>query len=289
MVGEFPELQGVMGREYAVRSGEKAQVATAVYEQYLPRFSGDDLPGSELGALLSVADRADTIVGIFGIGEAPTGSEDPYGLRRHTLAVINILTERDFPVDLELLLEEAICMHQGKVDAPVETLLRDILEFFRGRLENLHAGSGFPPDIVRAVLAAGFSRPAEVKRKVEALEDFRREEDFLPLAMTFKRAANIVPDDFHGTVDPSLLQEKEEEDLHEAVSGLEGEMVALIHSGDYREALRRMASVRPALDAFFEKVLVMAEEPDLKANRLALVKSLASLFAGLADFRQISS
>jgi glycyl-tRNA synthetase beta chain len=289
MVGEFPELQGVMGREYAARSGESPQVATAVYEQYLPRFSGDDLPGSELGAILSVADRADTIAGIFGIGEAPTGSEDPYGLRRHTLAVINILTERDFPVELTLLLEEAICKLQGKTEVSVETLLRDILEFFRGRLENLYSGAGLPPDIVRAVLAAGFSRPAEVKRKIEALEDFRRGEDFLPLAMTFKRAANIVPDDFHGTTNPSLFREEEEKALHEAVRGLEGEMAELIHSGDYRGALRRMASVRPVLDAFFDKVLVMAEEPDVKANRLVLVKSLASLFAGLADFRQISS
>jgi glycyl-tRNA synthetase beta chain len=289
MVGEFPELQGIMGREYAARSGEKPQVATAVYEQYLPRFSGDDLPGSELGAILSVADRADTIAGIFGIGEAPTGSEDPYGLRRHTLAVINILTERDFPVDLTLLLEQAVGGLRGKTQVPVETLLRDILEFFRGRLENLYSGAGFPPDIVRAVLAAGFGRPAEVRRKIGALEDFRREEDFLPLAMTFKRAVNIVPDDFHGGVDPSLFREEEEKALHEAVRGLEEEMAELIHGGDYREALRRMASVRPALDAFFDKVLVMAEEEDLRANRLALVKSLASLFAGLADFRQISA
>jgi glycyl-tRNA synthetase beta chain len=289
MVGEFPELQGIMGREYAARSGEKPQVATAVYEQYLPRFSGDDLPGSELGAILSVADRADTIAGIFGIGEAPTGSEDPYGLRRHTLAVINILTERDFPVDLTLLLEQAVGGLRGKTQVPVETLLRDILEFFRGRMENLYSGAGFPPDIVRAVLAAGFGRPAEVRRKIGALEDFRREEDFLPLAMTFKRAVNIVPDDFHGGVDPSLFREEEEKALHEAVRGLEEEMAELIHGGDYREALRRMASVRPALDAFFDKVLVMAEEEDLRANRLALVKSLASLFAGLADFRQISA
>jgi glycyl-tRNA synthetase beta chain len=289
MVGEFPELQGVMGREYASRSGEKTEVATAIYEHYLPRFSGDVLPASDLGALLGVADRVDSIVGIFGIGEAPTGSEDPYALRRHTLAVINIFSERGYEADLDLLLEDAICRHQGKIHRPVEDLRREIMEFFRGRMEHLYTGAGFTADIVRAVLAAGFVRVPDVKRKIEALEEFRREEDFLPLAVVFKRAANIVPDDFHGSVDPALFVEKEEEALHDAVTGLQGKVTELIGAGDYGAALKQMSLVRPVLDAFFDKVLVMAEDPGVKENRLALVQGLAALFSDLADFRQISS
>lgn len=289
MVGEFPELQGVMGREYASRSGEKTEVATAIYEHYLPRFSGDSLPATDVGALLSVADRVDSIAGIFGIGEAPTGSEDPYALRRHTLAVINIFSERGYEADLTLLFEDAICRLQGKINVSVESLLREIMEFFRGRMENLYVGAGFTSDIVRAVLAAGFARVPDVKRKIEALEEFRREEDFLPLAVVFKRAANIVPDDFHGTVDPSLFTEKEEEALHDALTGLQGKVADLIGSGDYGAALKQMSLVRPVLDAFFDKVLVMAEDPAVKENRLALVQGLAALFSGLADFRQISA
>lgn len=288
MVGEFPELQGVMGREYALLSGEKAEVATAVFEQYLPRYSGDELPQSDLGAILSVADRADSIAGIFGIGEAPTGSEDPYGLRRHTLAIINILQSRRYALGLSWLFEKAIGLLQGKLEVPLEDLRPQILAFFQGRLENLYVGTGFPPDIVRAVLASGFDSLTKAKDRIEALDDFRKEEDFLPLATTFKRAANIVPEGFVGSVDPALFQEKAERDLHEALGGLEGKVMRFIGEEDYRSALRDMASIRTVLDSFFDEVLVMAKEPAVKENRLALVQNLAALFSGIADFRQIS-
>jgi glycyl-tRNA synthetase beta chain len=288
MVGEFPELQGVMGREYAASSGEKKTVAVAIFEHYRPRFAGDDLPESDLGALLSVADRIDTIGGIFGIDEAPTGSEDPYGLRRHTLAIINILTARGYRLDLSSLIEEAIGLVAEKVLRPADELQRDIMEFFRGRLEHLYVGAGFPSDVVRAVLAPGFGRLPEVKKKIEALESFRRLDSFLPVATTFKRASNIVPADFEGRVNPALLQEKEEKDLHAALEGLHEKTVAALEGGDYAGVLDEMANLRPVLDNFFDKVLVMAEDPAVRDNRLALVQGLASLFGRVADFRQIS-
>ncbi len=288
MVGEFPELQGVMGREYAVSSGEKESVAAAIFEHYRPRFSGDDLPESDLGALLSVADRVDTIGGIFGIDEAPTGSEDPYGLRRHTLATINILTARGYNLSLSSLIEEAIGLVAKKVVRPADELRREIMEFFRGRLEHLYVGAGFPSDVVRAVLAAGFDHLPEVKDKIEALDSFRRLDSFLPVATAFKRASNIVPADFEGRVDAALLREKEEKDLHAALEGLREKTVAALEGGDYTGALDEMANLRPVLDRFFDKVLVMAEDPALRDNRLALVQGLASLFGRIADFRQIS-
>lgn len=288
MVGEFPELQGVMGREYAAASGEKEPVAAAIFEHYRPRFAGDDLPESDLGALLSIADRVDSISGIFGIDEAPTGSEDPYGLRRHTLATINILTARDYDVDLSSLIEEAIGLVAEKVVRPSDELQREIMEFFRGRLEHLYVGAGFPSDVVRAVLAAGFDRLPEVKKKIEALDSFRRLDSFLPVATAFKRASNIVPADFEGRVDAALLQEKEEKDLHAALAGLREKTVAALEGGDYAGALEEMADLRPVLDRFFDKVLVMADDPAVRDNRLALVQGLASLFSRIADFRQIS-
>lgn len=288
MVGEFPELQGVMGREYARLAGEKEPVAVAIYEHYLPRFAGDELPASDLGAHLSIADRIDSIAGIFGIGKAPTGSEDPYGLRRHTLAVINILREKGYSLDLTLLLEEAICLLQPKIEVSAPELLQEILDFFRGRLENLFVGGGSSADVVRAVLGAGFSHLPEVEKKIAALESFQKEEGFEELAVSFKRAANIVPDGFAGKVDPSLFAEQEERDLHEAVDALQESVKAMIGKGEYLEALGEIPSIRPKVDAFFDKVLVMAEDEEVKNNRLAIVKGLASLISGIADFRQLS-
>jgi glycyl-tRNA synthetase beta chain len=288
MVGEFPELQGVMGREYALLSGEKASVAKAIYEQYLPRFSGDLLPESDLGCVLSLADRADSIVGIFGIGEAPTGSEDPYGMRRHTLAIINILRAKEYPIELSLLFEKAICHLQGKIDRSAPELFAEIMEFFRGRLENLYVGAGHTPDVVKAVLSAGFRRMPEVRGKIEALEEFRKEEDFPPLAAAFKRAANIVPEGFSGRVDPARFSEEVERDLYEALTDLGGEVTGLVAGGDYGAALKAMAAVRPVVDRFFDGVLVMAEDREVRDNRLALVQMLAALVSAIADFRQLA-
>jgi glycyl-tRNA synthetase beta chain len=287
MVGEFPELQGVMGRHYALHSGEKPAVAEALLEAYLPRFAGDVLPQSALGAILSVADRMDTICGIFGIGMAPTGSEDPHALRRHTLAVINILAERAWPIHLRSLVEFAILALAGKHTRPSESLRTDVLEFFRGRLENLHTAGGAPVDIVRAVLAAGFDRLPEVKRRIEALDEIRRREDFDPLAVTFKRVANIVPPGFAGEIDAALCTDPLENNLAQAVNSVRADVDALIWERDYRGALGKIAELRPVVDRFFDGVMVMADDPQVRNNRLALLAAVQSLFADLADFKQL--
>jgi glycyl-tRNA synthetase beta chain len=289
MVGEFPELQGVMGRHYALAAGEKPEVAEALLEAYLPRFAGDALPKSELGAILSAADRVDTIAGIFGIGLAPTGSEDPYALRRHTLAVINILAERAWPVHVKSLVEFAIATLSGKITRPAEGLRAEVLEFFRGRLENLHVAAGAPVDIVRAVLAAGFDLVPEVQARIGALDELRAREDFAALAVTFKRVANIVPPEFVGEVDESLCAEPVERDLARAASAVRADVDAKVRERDYRAALLRVAELRPVVDRFFDGVLVMAEDAQVRRNRLALLAAVQALFAGIADFRQISA
>jgi len=289
MVGEFPELQGVMGRYYALHAGEKPAVAEALLEAYLPRFAGDELPRTALGAILSVADRMDTICGIFGIGMAPTGSEDPYALRRHTLAVINILAERSWPIRLHSLVEFAILALSAKLARSPEQLRVDVLEFFRGRIENLHTAAGSPVDAVRAVLAAGFDRVPEIKRRLDALEQIRVRADFTPLAVTFKRVANIVPPGFEGAFDASLCAEGVERDLAHAVDAVRADVDELVFESDYRGALEKIAELRPVVDRFFAGVMVLADDPRLRANRLALLAAVQSLFANLADFRQLGS
>jgi glycyl-tRNA synthetase beta chain len=289
MVGEFPELQGVMGRHYALASGEKPEVAEALLEAYLPRFAGDALPASELGAILSVADRMDTIAAIFGIAMAPTGSEDPYALRRHTLAVINILAARAWPLHLKSLVELAIATLTGKIARPSDGLRAEILEFFRARLENLHVAAGAPVDIVRAVLAAGFDRLTEVERRIAALDELRRLEDFAALAVTFKRVANIVPADFAGEIDVALCAAPAEQDLALAATGIRADVDAAVRERDYLKALRKIAELRPVVDRFFDGVLVMAEDPKVRHNRFALLAAVQRLFADVADFRQIAA
>jgi len=289
MVGEFPELQGVMGRHYALHSGEKPAVAEALLEAYLPRFAGDALPQGALGAILSVADRMDTICGIFGIGMAPTGSEDPHALRRHTLAVINILAERAWPIHLHSLVEFAILALSGKHTSPPEQIRAGVLEFFRGRIENLHTAGGAPVDVVRAVLSAGFDRIPEVKRRIDALEEIRRREDFAPLAVTFKRVANIVPPGFEGEVDAALFTDPVERDLARAASAARANVDALVLGRDYRGALAGIAELRPVVDRFFDGVMVMAEDPTVRNNRLALLAAVQALFADLADFKQLGA
>ena len=287
MVGEFPELQGVMGRHYALHAGEKPAVAEALLEAYLPRFAGDELPRTGLGAILSVADRMDTICGIFGIGMAPTGSEDPHALRRHTLAVINILAERAWPIHLNSLVEFAILALSGKHTVPSEQLRADVLEFFRGRMENLYTAGGAPVDVVRAVLSAGFDRLTEVKQRIDALDEIRRREDFAPLAVTFKRVANIVPPGFVGEVDDALCANPVERDLAAAVVVVRTDVDALVRDRDYLGALGRIAELRPVVDRFFDGVMVLAEDPNERNNRLALLAAVQSLFANLADFKQL--
>jgi glycyl-tRNA synthetase beta chain len=289
MVGEFPELQGVMGRHYALHAGERPAVAEALLEAYLPRFAGDELPRTALGAMLSVADRMDTICGIFGIGMAPTGSEDPHALRRHTLAVINILADRAWPVHLASLVEFAILALAGKHTRPPEQLRADVLEFFRGRIENLHTAAGSPVDVVRAVLSAGFDRLPEVRLRIAALDEIRRREDFAPLAVTFKRVANIVPPGFAGDVDPALCAEPLERDLAQAVAVARASVEDRVREHDYRGALGSVAELRPVVDRFFDGIMVMAEDPKVRDNRLALLASVQALFANLADFRQLGS
>ncbi|MBI3002740.1 MAG: glycine--tRNA ligase subunit beta [candidate division NC10 bacterium] len=292
MVKEFTELQGVMGREYARLAGEDPRVCQAIEEHYWPRFAGDKVPASKVGAFVALADRLDSIVGCFGIGLIPSGSEDPYALRRAATGVVQILWDAGLSLDCTPLIRtalQALGTRLGRKHAEVE---RDVGQFLAGRLLGLMGERGIPADVAAAVVPAE-KPPADVPdavRRAQALLDLKTSaEDFQQLTVTLKRVMNILPPDFAGRVDPARLKEQAERELHGAVARLRDEVTRLVAARDYLEALRRIATLRPVVDRFFTDVLVMVDDLVLRTNRLALLAETAALFSRIADFRQLTT
>ena len=287
MVKEFPSLQGVMGREYAQLSGEAAAVTQAVEEHYLPRFAGDRLPGSLLGSLVGLADRLDTICGCFGVGLIPSGSEDPYALRRHGQGIIQILLNTGIDLPLSQPIQKSLELFGERLTIPRERVAWDVMEFLAARLQAVLMERGVPSDLVEAALSVDVERVSDAAKRAEALAAFRREADFTELAVAFKRVVKILPKDFSKPVDPKRFVSSAERALHGEATTLRAETTHLIQSGDYVRALQLIAAIRPIVDMFFEEVLVMAEDRDLQDNRLALLKEVADLFCGIANFSKI--
>jgi glycyl-tRNA synthetase beta chain len=287
MVGEFAELQGVMGREYALAEGKDKAVADGILEHYYPRFSGDRTPATVGGAAVSIADRMDTICGCFGIGITPTGTADPYGLRRHALGIIAILMDRQWRVSLVDLMKQSLKLLKGKIDVAEKEALPGLEDFFRGRLQNLFTGRGMRHDLVTAVLEDHWSDPVDASARIEALTAFSRKAGFTDLMLSFKRVMNIIPDDFKGKVNEKLATHPVEKNLLKAVSGVGGEAVALLEKGEYLKVLNVLSKLKKPVDEFFDGVLVMDKDAALKKNRLAILDSVSGLFTQVADFRKI--
>ncbi len=289
MVCEFTELQGVMGREYARIQGEPEEVYEGIFEHYLPRFSGDELPETITGAIVGIADRIDTIVGCFGIGLIPTGSEDPYGIRRDTLGIIQVLLAKELNISLSELIDKSLELLGDRIERDPEEVKRDVLEFFRQRLYHLWVSEGYRYDLVEAVLSAGFDNIVDARKRLDALSEFSKEPDFEALMVTFKRVVNIIPKDFdERDVDPSLFEKEEEKSLFEAVKEIESRVEELVNKGDYLGALKLIASLKEKVDAFFDNVLVMDKDEAKKRNRLALLNRIASLFKKIADLKKVA-
>lgn len=288
MVGEFPELQGVMGREYALIAGEAPDVARAIHEHYLPSQAGGELPSSDIGAFVSIADKLDTICGCFGVGLIPSGTADPYALRRSAIGIIAIILDRGYDLSLAELVDESLALLGGKLTREAAAVRGDVLEFFRGRYVNLLAGR-YPADAVEAAVAASFDNLNDTAARIAALAEFKERPDFEPLAVAFKRVCNIVKQGIDVSVDAALLQEEAERELYrmfDAVSTVAREQIA---AKNYLAALTEIAGLRGAVDAFFEQVMVMAEDENIKNNRLALLTGIARLFGAIADFARISA
>jgi glycyl-tRNA synthetase beta chain len=297
MVGEFSELQGAMGGLYAREQGEPEEVWKAVYSHYRPLGLGDeeDFPLNAEGALVSLADKLDSLAAMFSAGVVPTGSRDPFGLRRAALGAVRVLLESGERLDLSLamptglLLDEAmggVNRQQGKeAEAKAVAALH---EFMTERLRFVFSRR-FRYDEINAVFALGALdvAPAELARRLEALAALRGSEDFEALSIAFKRVRNILAGQEPGTVDPERFREEEERLLWSAFGDIEPEASALFDKGLYGEALRALSRLRPQIDTFFDKVLVMAPEQELRENRLALLRSLDLQFTRIADISEI--
>ncbi len=291
MVGEFPELQGDIGAEYARRQGEPADVAQAVADHYRPRFASDALPQGDLGALVGLADRIDTVVGIFGIGLMPTGTADPFALRRNALAILNILLDRRYDLHLSAMVDLALDLLEPKLTRARADVRNDVLQFFRGRYENLLRTQGMALDEIEAVLARGFDDAVDARDRIGALHRFRQDPAFEALATAFKRAANIVQKELGGqpaaAVEAALFEHDAERDLLARLDADQGEIARLFAERKYEDALRVVSGLREPVDRFFTDVLVVAQDPRVKANRLALLAKLRGLFDSFADFTRL--
>ncbi len=288
MVYEFPELQGVMGREYAKAAGEPEEIYNAIFEHYKPRWSGDSTPPSDVGAIVGIADKLDTLAGCFSIGLIPTGGADPFALRRGALGIIQTIFDKQYPLDLGALIDFALGQLDDKAEGKPEEIKRKLMEFFEGRLKNFWTGNGVSYDVADAVLSAGFNDMASANLRCEAMTELRRRDFFEPLAITFKRAANITKDHTAGKVDESLFENDHERNLHNAIVNLAGDVDSMINDKQYLAALEKIATLRNSVDSLFDNVMVMAKEDSIRVNRLNLLSELTGLFDRIANFSKLA-
>ena len=283
MVFEFTDTQGVMGMHYARHDGEDEEVAVALNEQYMPRFAGDELPKSLVASAVALADKFDTLTGIFGIGQAPKGSADPFALRRAALGALRIIVEKNLPLDLEDLVKKSATLFGDKLSN--QNVVADVVDFMLGRFRAWYQDEGIAVDVIQAVLARRPTRPADFDARVRAVSHFRTLDSAEALAAANKRVSNILAkaDAAIGEINLTACVEPAEKALAEAVLALRTEVQPLIAKGDYTAVLDKLANLRAPVDSFFDNVMVNAEDPALRQNRLAILNTLQDLFLQVAD------
>ncbi|MDP0297949.1 glycine--tRNA ligase subunit beta [Glaesserella parasuis] len=284
MVFEFTDTQGVMGMHYARHDGEDEEVAVALNEQYMPRFAGDELPKSLVASSVALADKFDTLTGIFGIGQQPKGSADPFALRRAALGALRIIVEKNLPLDLSDLVATSAKLFGDKLTN--SNVVEEVVDFMLGRFRAWYQDEGIAVDVIQAVLARRPTRPADFDARVRAVSHFRTLDSAEVLAAANKRVSNIlakVEGEISSEIDRTLLVEAEEKALAEQVIALQAELAPLFEKGEYQTALDRLAGLREVVDNFFDKVMVNAEDPKLRQNRQAILNNLRNLFLQVAD------
>ena len=283
MVFEFTDTQGVMGMHYARHDGEDEEVAVALNEQYMPRFAGDELPKSLVASAVALADKFDTLTGIFGIGQAPKGSADPFALRRAALGALRIIVEKNLPLDLEDLVKKSAALFGDKLTN--QNVVADVVDFMLGRFRAWYQDEGIAVDVIQAVLARRPTCPADFDSRVRAVSHFRTLDSAEALAAANKRVSNILAkaDAAIGEINLTACVEPAEKALAEAVLALRTEVQPLIEQGDYTTVLDKLANLRAPVDSFFDNVMVNAEDPELRQNRLAILNTLQGLFLQVAD------
>ncbi|ABR73788.1 glycine--tRNA ligase subunit beta [Actinobacillus succinogenes] len=284
MVFEFTDTQGVMGMHYARHDGEDEEVAVALNEQYMPRFAGDNLPNSLVASSVALADKFDTLTGIFGIGQAPKGSADPFALRRAALGALRIIVEKNLSLDLADLVKKSAALFGDKLTNA--NVVDDVVDFMLGRFRAWYQDGGIAVDVIQAVLARRPTKPADFDARVRAVSHFRTLDSAEALAAANKRVSNIlakVAGEIRSEIDRTLLLEAEEKALAEQVLALQSELAPVFAKGDYQTALDRLACLREVVDNFFDKVMVNAEDEKLRQNRQAMLNVLRNLFLQVAD------
>ncbi|MDC9612784.1 glycine--tRNA ligase subunit beta [Xenorhabdus khoisanae] len=284
MVFEFTDTQGVMGMHYARHDGEAEDVALALNEQYQPRFSGDELPSTGVACAVAIADKMDTLAGIFGIGQHPKGDKDPFALRRAALGVLRIIVEKKLPLDLQTLTEEAVRLYGDKLTN--EKVVDDVVEFMLGRFRAWYQELGYSVDTIQAVLARRPTQPADFDARMKAVTHFRTLDEAVSLAAANKRVSNILAkseEQLNDAVLASVLKAAEEIQLATHLVVLKEKLAPLFAEGNYQDALVELASLREVVDAFFDNVMVMDEDSQVRVNRLTLLSELRDLFLRVAD------
>ena len=285
MVGEFPSLQGVMGRYYAINDGENDEVAAAMDEIYMPRFAGDQLPSTDTGICLALADRLDTLTGIFAIGQTPTGNKDPFALRRATLGVLRILIEKQLPLDLDELINLAASNFTAvTVDEKCKSLIGD---FFAARLKAMYIDQGISNTVIQAVQVLPISIPLNISARIKAVQTFNQLDQAESLAASNKRVANILSKNAASynlnNIDPQLLKEPAEINLSQQINSISAAVTQYCEQQNYSAAFSLLTELKPVIDGFFDSVMVMDEDEKLRQNRLALLNQLRNLFLSIAD------
>ena len=296
VVGEFPKLQGVMGRIYAGLAGESADVAAAIEEHYRPVYSGAPLPETLVGAIVSIADKMDSICGCFSVGLIPTGASDPYALRRQGIGIVQIMNDKGFSFPLRDLIRCSLEQFGEKSASQINELVEKVYTFLQNRISHLLAEEGFSRDVIAAIVSVSVDDVPNVRNRVKALESLKARPDFQPLAIGFKRVVNIIRKSGQAeegaapeTVNASLFEHDSEGALLDKFKAVDEKITRAMANNSFDQALVEVASLRDAVDRFFDGVMVMAEDAAIRRNRLALLGQIAALFAKFADFSKLST
>ena len=287
MVYEFPELQGIIGGYYADHSGEDPEVGLAIKEHYRPAFSGDSLPSSPVGSIVSIADKLDTILGCIGVGLLPSGSEDPYGLRRHSLGIIQIIISQNWQVSLDVLIQKGVNLLKDKTKLTSDEIHMHTQVLFSQRYKTILIGEEHPYDAIDAVLSANIDSLVDVRQKVVALSDLKKQPYFEPLAITFRRVVSILNEESDGDIQTSLLSEPAEKKLYNEYRRVKEPVENHLSKKQFPQALEKIVEIKETVDEFFAHIMVMTKEDELRKNRLRLLKHISLLFSNIADFSKI--
>jgi glycyl-tRNA synthetase beta chain len=287
MVYEFPELQGIIGGYYADHSGEDPEVGLAIKEHYRPAFSGDSPPSSPVGSIVSIADKLDTILGCIGVGLLPSGSEDPYGLRRHSLGIIQTIISQNWQVSLDKLIQKGINLLKDKTKLTSDEIHMHTQVLFSQRYKTILIGEEYPYDAIDAVLSTNIDSLVDVRQKVVALSDLKKQPYFEPLAITFRRVVSILNEESDGNIQTSLLSEPAEKKLYDEYRRVKEPVENHLSKKQFPQALEKIVEIKETVDEFFAHIMVMTKEDELRKNRLRLLKHISLLFSNIADFSKI--